>query len=150
MEFSKSELSDLEEWEGTGFWFLRVRLGVGGFWGGNGGAAESLESEELVLDEEELLDLVVTELSDFDDNSSEPEDEECFLQMQLDVFVFLTLLPFLTGFLALDHLDFGIWSKPLTSPKLFQTGKLTQKELGLDQTREKWKKVTKHWHTSSQ
>ena len=53
-----------------------MRLGVGGFRGGNGGPAESSESEELVLDEEELLDLVVTELSDFDDNSSELSDSE--------------------------------------------------------------------------
>ncbi len=100
----------------------------------------------MVLDEEEILDIVVTELSDFDDNSSElsdSEDEECFLHMQLDFFVFLTLLSFLTGFLALERLDFGRWSKPVKSPKLFH-GKLTQKELGLDQTREKGKKVTKH------
>ncbi len=73
-----------------------MRLGVGGRRGGNGGAAESSESEEMVFDEEELLDLVVTEPSDyFDDNSSElsdSEDEECFLRMQLDIILFLTLL----------------------------------------------------------
>ena len=53
-----------------------MRLEVGGFLGGDGGAAESSKSEELVFDEEELLDLVVTELSDFDDNSSELSDSE--------------------------------------------------------------------------
>jgi hypothetical protein len=53
-----------------------VRLGVGGFRGGNGGAAESLDSEEYVFDEEELLDIVVAELSDFDGNSSELSDSE--------------------------------------------------------------------------
>ena len=53
-----------------------MRLGVGGLQGGNGGAAESSDSEELVFDEEELLDLVATELLDFDDNSSELSDFE--------------------------------------------------------------------------
>ena len=53
-----------------------MRLGVGGLRGGNGGAADSSESEELVFDEEELLDLVITELSDFEDNSSELSDSE--------------------------------------------------------------------------
>jgi hypothetical protein len=57
--------------------------------------------------------------------------------MQLDLFEFLALLPFVTGFLALECLDFGKRSKPVKSNKLFLTGKLTQKELGLDQTREK-------------
>ena len=120
VEFSESELSDLEEWEGIGFWFLRVRLGVGGLRGGNGGAADWSESSELVFDEEELLDLVITELSDFDDNSSElsdSEDEEWILRMQLDVFVSLALSPFITGFLALERLDFGRRLKPVASPK---------------------------------
>lgn len=124
VELSESEFSGLEEWEGTGFWFWRVRLGVGGFRGGNGGAEESSESEEYAFDEEELLDLVVTELSDFDDNSSElsdSEDEEWILRMPLDLFVFLALLPFVTGFLTLERLDFG-------TPKSFQPGKLTQKK----------------------
>ena len=53
-----------------------MRLGEGGFQLGDSGAAESSESEEYVFDEEELLDLVVTELSDFDDNSSELSDSE--------------------------------------------------------------------------
>jgi hypothetical protein len=53
-----------------------VRLGVGGFRGGDGCAEESSESEEYAFDEEELLDLFVTELSDFDDNSSELSESE--------------------------------------------------------------------------
>jgi hypothetical protein len=51
--------------------------------------------------------------------------------MPLDLFVFLALLPFITGFLTLERLDFGM-------PKSFQPGELTQKkEVGLDQTRMK-------------
>ena len=111
-----------------------MRLGVGGFRGGNGGAEESSESEEYAFDEEELLDLFVTELSDFDDNSSElseSEDKQWISGMPLDLFVFLALLPFVTGFLTLERLDFGM-------PKSLQPGKLTQKkEVGLDQTRMK-------------
>jgi hypothetical protein len=43
------------------------------------------------------------------------------LRMPLDLFVFLGLLPFVTGFLTLERLDFG-------TPKSFQPGKLTQKK----------------------
>ena len=60
----------------NGLLILKSEIRSRGFRGGIGGAAESSESEEYVFDEEELLDFVVTELSDFDDNSSELSDSE--------------------------------------------------------------------------
>ena len=62
------------------------------------------------------------------------------MRMPLDLFVFLALLPFVIGFLALERLDFGRQSKPAKPPNSFQPGKLTQKRTWFRSDQRKIKK----------